>query len=77
MVDGIAGVDILAALLGTEPCATLEPIEPWTPRPMPADRELLGAEMRRRTRAALDLVRDARCANRAAWGATSARAPPR
>jgi diacylglycerol O-acyltransferase / wax synthase len=59
MVDGIAGVDILAALLGTEPCATLEPIEAWEPRPMPADRELLGNEMRRRTRAAIGLVRDA------------------
>jgi WS/DGAT/MGAT family acyltransferase len=59
MVDGIAGVDILAALLGTEPCATLEPIAAWAPRPMPADRELLGIEMRRRTRAAIGLLRDA------------------
>src|SRR5512144_2084697 len=56
MVDGIAGVDILAALLGTEPCESLEPIEPWAPRPMPSDRDLLRDEVRRRTRASLELV---------------------
>jgi WS/DGAT/MGAT family acyltransferase len=59
MVDGIAGVDILAALLGTEPCARPEPIEAWEPRPLPADRELLSTEMRRRTRAAIGLLRAA------------------
>lgn len=64
MVDGIAGVDILAALLGTEPCETVEPIEPWAPRPVPTERELLAADMGRRTRAAVDLVRGLRNAVR-------------
>ena len=57
MVDGIAGVDILAALLDTAPCEDAEPIEPWTPRPIPTERELLGAEMRRRARATIGLMR--------------------
>jgi WS/DGAT/MGAT family acyltransferase len=57
MVDGIAGVDILAALLGTEPCETTEPIAPWRARPLPTDRELLAADLGRRARAAVDLAR--------------------
>jgi diacylglycerol O-acyltransferase / wax synthase len=65
MVDGIAGVDILAALLGTEPCETPETAATWTPRPMPGDRELLRDELRRRARASLDLVRGLREAARA------------
>jgi diacylglycerol O-acyltransferase len=60
MVDGIAGVDILAALLATEPIETLEPIEPWTPRPAPSEGELLADEVRRRARASLDLARSVR-----------------
>lgn len=65
MVDGVAGVDILAALLGTEPVETLEPIEPWVPRPMPGERELLADEVRRRARASLGLARGLRDALRA------------
>jgi len=60
MVDGIAGVELLAATLGTEPCETLEPIEPWAPRPLPSDRELFTDEVRRRTRASIGLVSDVR-----------------
>jgi diacylglycerol O-acyltransferase / wax synthase len=59
MVDGIAGVDILAALLGTEPCPTVEEAEAWAPRQMPSERELLAAEMGRRTRNAFGLMREA------------------
>ncbi len=35
MVDGIAGIDLLAALLGTEPTETIEPPDHWRPRPAP------------------------------------------
>jgi len=65
MVDGIAGVDILAALLGTAPCEDPEPIEPWTPRPRPSDRALLADELRRRVAASVGLVRGLRAALRA------------
>jgi diacylglycerol O-acyltransferase len=56
MVDGIAGIDILAALLGTEPSETVEPVEDWAPRARPAERELVRDEVRRRTRASLNAV---------------------
>jgi WS/DGAT/MGAT family acyltransferase len=72
MVDGIAGVELLAAILATEPCETSQPIEPWTPRPMPSDGELFADEMRRRTRASLRLVRGVRRALRAPAGAARA-----
>ncbi|MGH7786721.1 MAG: WS/DGAT/MGAT family O-acyltransferase, partial [Candidatus Binatia bacterium] len=65
MVDGIAGVDILAALLGTEPCEDLEPIEPWQPRPRPSERELLTDDLTRRARSSLGLARGLRDALRA------------
>jgi len=60
MVDGIAGVELLAAILGTEPCETPEPIEPWAARPMPSDGELFTDEVRRRARASIGLVRNMR-----------------
>jgi len=56
MVDGIAGIDILAALLGTEPTDALEAIEPWAPRPQPAERVLFRDEVRRRARASVNAV---------------------
>lgn len=58
MVDGIAGVDILAALLGTDPSEELEPVAPWTPRPQPSERTLLADAVRRRARASVGLLRD-------------------
>jgi WS/DGAT/MGAT family acyltransferase len=57
MVDGIAGIDILAALLATEPGGAAEPIAPWTARPHPSDGELLAGELGRRARGSLDLAR--------------------
>lgn len=57
MVDGIAGIDILAALLGTEPSEVEEPIEPWQPRPAPRQRDVLLGELRRRGASSLDAVR--------------------
>jgi WS/DGAT/MGAT family acyltransferase len=57
MVDGIAGIDILAAMLATEPCETCASAEPWTPRPLPSQGALLGAEMGWRARASIDVAR--------------------
>jgi WS/DGAT/MGAT family acyltransferase len=60
MVDGIAGVELLAALLSMEPDATVEKAERWTPRPEPNQRELLRDEVRRRARASLRVARGLR-----------------
>lgn len=57
MVDGVAGVDILAALLGLEAAAEVGTMQPWTPRPVPGDRELFGDEVTRRVRASGRLLR--------------------
>ncbi len=57
MVDGVAGIDILAALLDTVPSQDVEPIEPWTARPAPRQPELLAGEMRRRAESSLALAR--------------------
>lgn len=57
MVDGVAGVDILAALLSLEPTQAIERARAWTPRPAPADRELFGDEMARRARSSARLLR--------------------
>jgi WS/DGAT/MGAT family acyltransferase len=79
MVDGIAGIDILAALLGTEPTEAIEPVEDWTPRARPGEREMLRDEVRRRTRASLnavfglaDALRTPRASGRAVAGHASA-----
>jgi len=62
MVDGIAGVDLLAALLGAHP----QPPEPvaadaprgdgWTPRPVPSDAQLVREEVLRRARGVTRLL---------------------
>lgn len=62
MVDGMAGVGLMAALLKTSPDPTAPPPPPWEPRPAPRPAELLAAEVRHRatgTRALWDRVRDA------------------
>jgi WS/DGAT/MGAT family acyltransferase len=57
MVDGVAGVDLMAALLGFAPCEQPEKPERWTPRPAPSPRQLLRDDLLRRARASVDLVR--------------------
>jgi WS/DGAT/MGAT family acyltransferase len=69
MVDGIAGVDILAAILDTAPSEADEPVGPWLPRPIPRERELFTDELRRRASASLGVVRGLREALRAPWHA--------
>ncbi len=51
MVDGIGGVDLLAAILTMSPKHGIDPPEPWSPRPAPDDRSLGREEASRRTRA--------------------------
>ena len=51
MVDGIGGVDLLAAILTMAPTHGISTPEPWSPRPPPEERALARAEASRRTRA--------------------------
>jgi diacylglycerol O-acyltransferase / wax synthase len=57
MVDGVAGVDLMAALLGFTPYDTPEKPQPWKPRPAPRGRELLRDDLLRRARASVNLAR--------------------
>jgi len=57
IVDGIAGVGVLAALLSLEPQDVPEAPDDWTPRPAPTDRELLRDEAARRLRGSLAIGR--------------------
>lgn len=60
MVDGIAGVELLAALLSMEPDTNVEKAERWVPRPEPTGGELLRDELNRRARASMRLARGLR-----------------
>jgi len=57
MVDGVAGIDLLAALLGVEPQPQPGRAERWSPRPAPSGRQMLRDDLLRRARASADLVR--------------------
>src|SRR5262249_46154001 len=57
MVDGIAGIDLLAVLLAPEPGLRIEAPEPWVPTPLPTTDRLLRDELGRRVRGSLALVR--------------------
>jgi len=50
IVDGIAGIGMLAALLGIEPTSFASEALPWVPAPAPTDAELLRHEITRRAR---------------------------
>jgi WS/DGAT/MGAT family acyltransferase len=60
MIDGMAGVDLLAVLLNPVPTATIEPAEPYRPRPAPGGAEMVVRETARRAGKALAAVRSAR-----------------
>jgi WS/DGAT/MGAT family acyltransferase len=68
MVDGIGGVDLLAALLTMAPNREVASPEPWTPRPAPEDGALLREEALRRAKSVLGVVTGAR--GESARGAT-------
>ncbi|MEW6267696.1 MAG: wax ester/triacylglycerol synthase family O-acyltransferase [Thermodesulfobacteriota bacterium] len=57
MVDGIAGIDLLAALLSPVPETAIERPRPWTPAPPPTAARLLRDELRRRGDASLRALR--------------------
>lgn len=46
MIDGVAGVDVLTVLLGTEPSEKIEAPQPWRPGPLPTNSELLEVGLR-------------------------------
>ena len=56
MVDGVAGVDILAALLGLEPSQEIARTPRWTARAAPRGRDLLRDQILRRVRKSARLV---------------------
>jgi diacylglycerol O-acyltransferase len=57
MVDGIAGIELLAAQLSPVADTAIAPAQPWTPRPLPAPAALLRDELRRRTDASFGALR--------------------
>lgn len=57
MVDGIAGIELLAALLSPVADATLARPQPWAPRSLPGNAELVRDEVRRRAEASVDAVK--------------------
>lgn len=57
MVDGIAGIELLAALLSPVADGTIERPRPWAPQPLPGDAVLMRDELRRRAEASLGAVR--------------------
>jgi len=60
LVDGISGVDLLSAFMGTDAEYRHEPIEHrWIPRPSPGRLGLLGSEISRRASLPLRLMRQA------------------
>lgn len=58
MIDGIAGVDLMAVMFNVVPSEEIEPASPWSPRPVPTGAELLAGEAGRRLRSSIDLVKD-------------------
>jgi len=58
MVDGIASVDILGAMLRLEPRRKLPTKMGWHPRPLPSDARLLAGELARRAKV-FELLREA------------------
>jgi diacylglycerol O-acyltransferase len=59
MVDGIAGIDLIAAMLRLEPDAPLPEPRRWVPRPAPGPRRMMATELGRRASLPLDLLRGA------------------
>lgn len=58
LVDGIAGMDILAALLDPAPVTRIQPPAPWTPLPPPSDATLIARELRRRGAASIRVLQE-------------------
>jgi len=56
MIDGIAGVDLMAMLMGLEPATEIEPGPPYIPREIPNGTELVVRETTRRLSAVISSV---------------------
>ena len=59
MIDGIAGVELMAVAFGFSPTEMIEPPDHWEPRPAPSPAQLLGAETGRRMRRLIDALKGA------------------
>jgi len=57
MVDGLGGVELLAALLQPTPETPTTDVTPWAPRPAPSSAELLRDEVARRAKMSVELAR--------------------
>jgi WS/DGAT/MGAT family acyltransferase len=57
LADGLSGVDLLTAILRSDPKHRLAAAENWIPRPVPTGRRLLWDEMSRRARLPFELLR--------------------
>ena len=57
MLDGLAGIDFIGALLSREPADAIVPAPAWEPAPLPAASRLLAGEARRIASSPLRLVR--------------------
>jgi diacylglycerol O-acyltransferase len=64
MVDGIAGIDLLARILSTDADATSTAPHAWIPRPAPEASRLVGDEIARRAMLPLSMMR---AASRMLW----------
>ncbi len=57
MLDGLAGIDFIAALLSREPVAAVAPTPVWEPAPAPAPSRLIAGEARRIASSPLRAIR--------------------
>jgi WS/DGAT/MGAT family acyltransferase len=58
MIDGMAGVDLMAVMFNVVPTEDIEDSPAWRPRPVPSGAELVAGEAGRRLRASIDMVKD-------------------
>jgi WS/DGAT/MGAT family acyltransferase len=74
LVDGISGVDIATVLFDTsrDPSPVGGPADPWTPRPLPTDAQLLGEALLQRATMPAEIARGVRALFRAPRRAATA-----
>ncbi|MDJ0960177.1 MAG: wax ester/triacylglycerol synthase family O-acyltransferase, partial [Acidimicrobiia bacterium] len=60
MIDGMAGVDLMAVMLNLGPVSDIDDAEPFVPRPAPSGSELVVRETARRVGRAFGAVRSVR-----------------
>ncbi len=68
MIDGMAGVDLMAVLLNLSPTSEVSEPEPFEPRPAPSDAELIVGETARLARRVVDAARNVRHLSESAEG---------